>query len=291
MPAIVVPALVPCPQSSTVQPEEGRLFSEADRAPRQARTIELDERQYQQLTFAFADEDSAAAFRDWWRVDLVEGGAWFAAPATWPTPEGVAVKVRRFIGAPAWSYLGVGVWRLSIDAEVRGETLLPSTPIAPPSTGGPWLFYPTESDGFSTSLAPMHMEAGGYSAITGAAEPFVDGVGAVDDDGFGSNETSASGVFIPLLGDSGRPLAGQYTWEPVDAGEGVEPFFTTENPSPNFWSGPNLFVGLIGFTFPWSGGVLTLFAGNDPVGGAGQTTIITYLGGATEYPPVSVYYG
>lgn len=118
-----VPALVPCPQTSTVTPEEGRLLSESDRAPRAARLLENDERQFQTLTWVLTAEQSAA-FRDWWRTDLIEGGAWFEAPETWPTPEGLVVKVRRFVGAPSWGYMGVGVWQVACDCEVRGGALL-----------------------------------------------------------------------------------------------------------------------------------------------------------------------
>lgn len=127
MPAIEVPAEVPCPSASEVSPVERRLISDLTYT---ARTIERDERQYQTLSFVFSAEQ-AAAFRLWWRNDLYHGGAWFSAPATWPTPAGLVVKVRRFISAPNWSYASVGYWRVSIDCEVRGESELPSTPPDP----------------------------------------------------------------------------------------------------------------------------------------------------------------
>lgn len=125
-----VPALVPCPQTSTVTPEEGRLLSESDRAPRAARLLERDERQFQTLTWTLTAEQSAA-FRDWWRTDLIEGGAWFEAPETWPTPEGLVVKLRRFVGAPSWGYMGVGVWQVACDCEVRGGS--PNVEEPPPT--------------------------------------------------------------------------------------------------------------------------------------------------------------
>jgi hypothetical protein len=127
MPEITVPAGVPCPQTSTVTPVDRRLITEGNHPRIQGRTIELDERKIQTLTWAL-NEAQSAAFRTWWRDVLVFGGAWFSAPPTWPTPEGLVVKVRRFVEAPRWTYQGVGNWLVSATCEVRGATLLPVEP-------------------------------------------------------------------------------------------------------------------------------------------------------------------
>ncbi len=167
----------------------------------------------------------------------------------------------------------------------------------PPVEGAPWLFYPTEGTEGDESFAPLHASAAGALEITGAPEPFVYGVGATDDSGFGENTTHVTDVVIPLYGTSGIPAEGEYAWEPADPESSIVPTFTTVNPNSGVWAGtptPNLFVGLSasgGAVIGWAGGVLTLYAGNDPEGGAGQITIITFLPSSFVYPPVSVYYG
>lgn len=128
MPEITASPGIRCPSSSDVSPVERRLLSEDGVGPRLARTIELDERQRQTLSWNALTSDQTAEWKRWYRDDLFVGGAWFSAPPTWPTPEGLVVKVRRFVGAPAFSYLGNGHWRIDAVCEVRGETLLPQTP-------------------------------------------------------------------------------------------------------------------------------------------------------------------
>lgn len=159
----------------------------------------------------------------------------------------------------------------------------------PPAEGGPWLYYPTEGEG-PVSLAPIHKQAGeGYSAISGPPEPFSYGVGVTDDAGGGNNTNSVVDVIIPLYSGNAIPTEGQYTWEPAD-GSGIVPTFSTENPSGGAWVGPTMVVGLSAYGVgEWAGGVLTLYANNDP--DSGQWTIITFLPSGFIYPPVSVYYG
>lgn len=296
MPAITSPGGLPVPQEGPVSPEDTRLLTE-DGGPRRARSIELDERQFQRLSWAL-DASKAAIFKSWWKDELTYGGAWFSAPATWPTPEGLVVKVRRFIGDPTWSYLGNGLWRVNCDFEVRGATQLPQTS-APPPAGGPWLFYPEEGEGLDISRAPIHKRTYEYMPITGAPEPFVHGVGVVDSSG-GSpsdNVESVTDLWIPLYSTNGIPTPGQYTWEPA-SGSSIEPIFSDEDPSGAVWAAgtpaPTMFVSLSSLGGPvigWAGGVLTLYAGNNTDTGAGETTIITFLSSSFVYPPVSVYYG
>lgn len=176
--------------------------------------------------------------------------------------------------------------------------------LAPPPDGGtlPWLFYPTEPwpDGpYADSVAPIHKYTYEYGPITGAPEPFEYSVG-VTDEVDGSNGESVGTVVIPLFGDSGIPGEGQYTWEPANPESDIEISFSDSDPSGGAWSGgiqpPNLFVSLYlpsgsGSLIGWGGGVLTLYAGNNPDTGAGQQTIITFLSSGFVYPPVSVYYG
>lgn len=178
MPAIEAPQGLPCPQTSTVTPEERRLLTESQTGPRQARTIELDERQVQVLSWTLSS-DEAAIFKTWWRETLTYGGAWFSAPATWPTPEGVVVKVRRFIEAPQWAYAGVGVWRVSAVCEVRGETELPQTP----STVPDGLWRDTFSGTAGTPLSSHSQDVPLLGSVWvfnpgGVVEPELDGSGS-----------------------------------------------------------------------------------------------------------------
>lgn len=296
MPVIEVATGIPCPQTSTVTPEERRLLSEGSYGPRGARTIELDERQFQTLTWALSAAQ-AAIFRDWYRTTLIYGGAWFAAPATWPTPEGLVVKVRRFIGDPQWTYRGNGHWLLAINAEVRGETLLPNEPVTP--SGGPWLFF----DG-DLPQAPIFIEFGSAIDITGLTPvPFTDGVGVVNSDGSGSNTVNVQDVLIPLYSENEFPTEVQYTWAPVaEAPEDPEappypvPGFGDfpSNPYPTDWANATHVLRLNpgGFSVTlsgWPGGVFTLFTNNDATGASGAT-VITFLATGFGYPPVSIEY-
>lgn len=290
---ITVPEGLPCPQDMMTSPVETRLQDAEGKGPTNYRSIELDERQVQQLAWTLTDEQ-AAIFRQWWEETLIFGGAWFSAPDTWPALDGRVVKVRRFTTGPQWQPLGAGLQRLTIGAELRGETLLPNEPAPDPGGTEPWLYYPTEDwpGEFEDSLAPIHKRTSSYAPITGAPEPFSYGVGVTDNVGLGDNEYSVVDVVIPLYGDSGVPTEGQYTWAPADPESGIVPVFSTTNPSGGMWAGspaPNLFVSLSGAMSEWQGGVLTLYAGNDP--GSSQHTIITFLPSSFIYPPVSVYYG
>lgn len=226
MPVIEVAAGIPCPQSSTVTPEERRLLSEGAYGPRGARTIELDERQFQTLTWALSPVQ-AALFRDWYRVTLIYGGAWFSAPATWPTPQGLVVKVRRFLGDPQWTYRGNGHWLLAINAEVRGETLLPSEPVPSQS-----LWLDTFTGSSSTPLTSHAQDvplSGSVWESVGAAMPELDGTGnasAIASE-FGTESTVRT-TFGPSDGN-GVTLAFPYTLEVVFTPLWQQPQFEFSN--------------------------------------------------------------
>lgn len=200
----------------------------------------------------------------------------------------VSEKQAKFIpGTMGLDSVSGETFSLSAQLEVKTDETLG----APPGGTGPWLYFPT----VDTSLAPLHQNPGGYDVIADGAlpEPFVYAVGVTDNDGSGNNVNYVTNMVIPLVGDSGIPGVGEYTWEPSDVGDTTVPVFSTVNPSGGAWSatGPNLFVSFPDRPSIWAGGVLTLYAGNDPVGGAGQITIITFGTSAFLYPPVSIVYG
>jgi hypothetical protein len=199
MVAIVAPALLPCPQSSSVSPEERRLLSEG--YPRTLRTIETDERQYQTLTWML-DANRSAVFSTWWKTDLVYGAAWWSAPPTWPTPEGLVVKIRRFAADPLWEYLSSGYWRVSCPCEVAGAMLPPQmTPELPVAwsdsfdgAGGTPLFSHTQSNAYGGSV---------WSEFVPHDEPVLLGMGSAGTSAASINKTGAltewSGDPIPLI--------------------------------------------------------------------------------------------
>lgn len=119
---IVYPAALPMPQTSIVSPVERRRLSDPSR-PREAGPAERDQRKVEQISFPPMSVEQYAVFRAWWRDDLILGGAWFAAD--WPLPHGIVTAVRRFIGAPRWSFVAGGLWRITAQCEVRGLSLLP----------------------------------------------------------------------------------------------------------------------------------------------------------------------
>lgn len=110
------PSQLPTPQAMTLSPAERRQLSAPD-LPREARALERERRRLERIVFPPMDATQAAIFRAWWHEDLLDGGAWFAA--SWPTMAGVAEVVRKFVGAPTWSFIPGGRWRISAMCETR----------------------------------------------------------------------------------------------------------------------------------------------------------------------------
>lgn len=121
--ALVYPAELPVPQTSTVTPVERRALSDAD-YPREAVAIERDRMQIEEITLPPMQADQLAVFWAWWRNELVYGGAWFAA--TWPLPVGMVTAVRKFVGTPQREYIAPGFWRITAVCEVRGIGVIPT---------------------------------------------------------------------------------------------------------------------------------------------------------------------
>lgn len=126
---LLYPASLPCPKSSTVTPAERRALSNASR-PRDARALARDRLEVEKLEFPPMVPAEFATFRAWWESDLILGGAWFAAD--WPLPRGMITAVRKFIGAPVWSYTPGGFWRITAVCQVRGRGELPQEYVPPP---------------------------------------------------------------------------------------------------------------------------------------------------------------
>lgn len=121
MAAATYPSSLPGPTVSGTTPAERRLLSDLP-GERQNRGLQRDYLATQQLEWMFTASE-AEVFDRWWRNDLDLGGAWFTSK--WPSPKGWVDLVRAFVTAPAWSYVNVGVWRVSAEVQVRGLGLPP----------------------------------------------------------------------------------------------------------------------------------------------------------------------
>lgn len=116
------PATLPAPDLAPFTPAELRDVQASGPFASAARS--RDCYGTQDLTFTFTDEE-AGVFWTWWETDLALGGRAFAAD--WPHPDGVATHVYRFLSVPRQEHLATtGVRRLTVQASVRGASLLPA---------------------------------------------------------------------------------------------------------------------------------------------------------------------
>ena len=161
MTAIIYPSTLPGPSVSAVTPTERRLLSDLTGAPQQARGLQRDYLATQHVEWAVLSASEAAMFYEWWKNTLTYGGAWFAS--TWPAPQGWVSIARRFIGAPAWTNLPGGFWRVSAEVQVRGRGELPFA-----FATGCDLFQPTDRGLFLDFTVPDSMlNASGAVAAPG----------------------------------------------------------------------------------------------------------------------------
>jgi hypothetical protein len=120
------PTGLPGPTAAPLTPTERRLASEVP-GPVQYRGVQRDFHARQRVQFVLT-ADQARRWQDWWRVDLLRGGLWFAAD--WPLLYGKTDNVYRFAGPPSWEFIaggprGQGMRRVSAVFEVRGRGELP----------------------------------------------------------------------------------------------------------------------------------------------------------------------
>lgn len=116
------PPTLPVPQTSTVTPAERRALSDSNR-PRDARALQRDRLDYERITWPPMAPAKTQVLLDWWRDELIYGGAWFSA--TWPLPRGFVSAVRKMREQPRWQFVPGGYWRISALCEVRGRGEVP----------------------------------------------------------------------------------------------------------------------------------------------------------------------
>lgn len=121
---LTYPLALPGPSLSAVTPAERRVSSDVTGGPQQFRGLQRDYLGTQQAEWGLLSAADALAFDAWWKSNLQYGGGWFAS--TWPAPQGYGALVRRFIGAPQWSFIAGGFWRVTARFEVRGRGILPT---------------------------------------------------------------------------------------------------------------------------------------------------------------------
>lgn len=122
MPNLTYPASLPCPQTARYAPLERRQMGTPER-PREARALQRDRGATETATWPPLTTAQFETLMDWWRGNLVFGGAWFAA--TWPSPQGRVALVRKFIQQPRRTFMAGGFWRVTAMLEVRGVGELP----------------------------------------------------------------------------------------------------------------------------------------------------------------------
>ena len=209
MAAAVYPATLPGPSVSAVAPAERRLLSDLTGGPQQARGLQRDYLATQHVEWAVLSVSEAAAFDDWWKNTLTYGGAWFAS--TWPAPQGWISIGRRFIGAPQWTHLPGGFWKVSAQVQVRGRGAMPTRQSIGTVNG---TAAPAGGDGIVLITPPARAAAGdaivlitlhnGSALSVGAWGPTMvnttDSSGAMRIQAFGRVMTGTSDDIVALAG-------------------------------------------------------------------------------------------
>jgi hypothetical protein len=121
--AIIYPTELPIPQTSQVTSAERRVLESRDYPSGQATTRQRDRKEYERITWPPLDQVQAGVLRNWWKVTLLRGGAWFEC--TWPLPRGMVAAVRKFTEPLDWEWMAGGFWRVSGLTEVRGRGMTP----------------------------------------------------------------------------------------------------------------------------------------------------------------------
>lgn len=104
MPLKTYPATLPPPRDLPVELADGRAMS-ADAGPLDIALRSAEVRGTGQVTWRIRAEQ-AAAWRAWWRDDLVLGGEWFRM--TVPGPGGAVAASWRFASGLTWAPDGAG---------------------------------------------------------------------------------------------------------------------------------------------------------------------------------------
>lgn len=124
---------LPPPETGTFERVQATTATDVAKGPNQYALRERAFRGFQDVTFLF-NAEQAKAFRRFWELDLLRGGAPFTT--RWPLPSGwySPLGVRKFIEPPRWSHVGMGAWRVS----ARTELVAVQLPLYPTFTTTPY---------------------------------------------------------------------------------------------------------------------------------------------------------
>ena len=109
------PDELPCPQVDTdLTPRERRYISDIGEVKRLRRFQSTFQAERKNISFIFT-RAQANLFREWYKEEIIEGGAWFYAD--WPILHKEKKVSYRFVTRPVWEFLARGVYHVSATVE------------------------------------------------------------------------------------------------------------------------------------------------------------------------------
>lgn len=109
------PDELPCPQVDTdLTPRERRYISDIGEVKRLRRFQSTFQAERKNISFIFT-RAQAKLFREWYKEEIIEGGAWFYAD--WPILHKEKKVSYRFVTRPVWEFLARGVYHVSATVE------------------------------------------------------------------------------------------------------------------------------------------------------------------------------
>lgn len=107
---------LPCPHADTdLTPRERRYISDIGEVKKLRRFQSTYQATRQNISFVFTSEQSRR-FREWYKHDIIEGGAWFYAD--WPILHKEKSIAYRFVTRPVWEFLSRGNYHVSATVEL-----------------------------------------------------------------------------------------------------------------------------------------------------------------------------
>lgn len=109
------PEELPCPQVDTdLTPRERRYISDIGEVKRLRRFQSTFQAERKNISFIFT-RAQAKLFREWYKEEIIEGGAWFYAD--WPILHKEKRIAYRFVTRPVWEFLARGVYHVTASVE------------------------------------------------------------------------------------------------------------------------------------------------------------------------------
>lgn len=116
--AVRYPDGLPCPHADTdLTPRERRYISDIGEVKKLRRFQSTFQATRQNISFVFTPAQ-ARTFREWYKNDIVEGGAWFYAD--WAILNKEKDVAYRFVTRPVWEFLARGNYHVSAAVELYG---------------------------------------------------------------------------------------------------------------------------------------------------------------------------